>query len=147
MVLKNIVSKIPASTVICDAVIANLPSVQEKVSAFLENTVCRPGTMMHIEMILEELYVNVASYAYPGTTGEIQIEMVLDKDPDAVRITLRDKGIPYNPLENREPDLSLNANERSVGGLGIYLSRKFADSITYKRENDENILTFTKNLP
>ena len=132
---------------ICDAVIQNLPSVQEKVSEFLESTICRPATMMHIEMIIEELYVNVASYAYPGTTGKIQIEMALDKDPDAVRITLRDKGIPYNPLENKEPDLSLSASERSVGGLGIYLSRKFANSITYKRENDENILTFTKNLP
>ena len=130
-----------------EAKVANLQQVLDFVDENLTSMRCPMKILMQIDVAVEEIFVNVASYAYPGTTGEIHIEMVLDKDPDAVRITLRDKGIPYNPLENREPDLSLNANERSVGGLGIYLSRKFADSITYKRENDENSLTFTKNLP
>lgn len=133
--------------IVCKAAVANLRFVQENISKYLENVHCLPSTLLNIEMILEELFVNIASYAYPDSEGSVSVEVSLDESPLAVRITLRDHGIPYNPLETSPPDLALSAKDRKIGGLGIFLSRKFADSLEYKHVNNENVTTFTKNLP
>ena len=72
------------------------------------------------------------------------VRVVYKEDPRRVYIRFEDEGIPYNPLTNQDPDITLSANERSIGGLGIYMVKKTMDSVKYKYENDKNILTIKK---
>lgn len=93
---------------------------------------------------LEELFVNVASYAYPSETGDIWITCEVMQDLAGISqvvLTLEDEGIPYNPLENDTPDISLDATERELGGLGIFMVRQMVDGIDYRYEGGRNRIT------
>ena len=98
-------------------------------------------------MALEELYVNIADYAYAPGFGDAAVRV--DRDPEAgmVRITLSDWGRPFNPLEHEDPDVTLSAEERQIGGLGILMVRKSMDLFTYERMDRQNIITIGKKLP
>ncbi len=131
---------------VCDAIVSNLSLLQEKIDEFLEGIEISKTSATRLKMIAEEFFVNIASYAYPNGKGQVRVSMSLENDPPAVKITFRDRGIPYNPLEAQKPDVTLGAEERSIGGLGIYLSLKCADDVSYEYTGAENVLTFTKNL-
>ena len=99
---------------------------------------------MQIELSLEEMFVNIAHYAYPDGDGWAEVHVrVTDKGAE---ITLVDGGIPYNPLDKEDPDVTLSVEEREVGGLGIFLVKKTMDDMTYVRRDGRNELTIRKRI-
>ena len=127
-----------------DAKLENLPSVTEFVIDALESRDCPMKVTMQMELVIEEIFVNVASYAYKNNVGKITVCRSFDEEPRAINLTFIDSGTPYNPLEHEDPDTSLGAEEREVGGLGIFLVKKNVDEIFYKYEDGQNILTVKK---
>lgn len=99
-----------------------------------------------IELSVEEAVHNVVQYAYEGGIGWLEAGTHLDDKSLILTIELRDAGVPFNPLEKPDPDLTLSADEREVGGLGIYLCKKMMDSIEYRYENGNNVLIMKKKV-
>ena len=123
----------------------NLLKVNEFVEANLEKIECPMKAMMQISVAVEEIYINIASYAYGDNIG--QAEILLDTDTAGqVSITFMDSGTPYDPLAKEDPDITLSAEERGIGGLGIYMVKKSMDDVQYKHEDGKNILTLIKKL-
>ena len=127
----------------------------QEVLAFLETRLeelgCSNKAKMQIEIALEEIFVNVATYAYSQSEGAGEEETVSIKvedtaDPMSVAVTITDRGLHFNPLEKADPDVTLSAEERRIGGLGIYMVKKSMDHVRYEFRNGENILTFRKDL-
>ena len=99
-----------------------------------------------LRLSIEEAVENVVRYAYDGGIGWLEVGTSLDHDSLVLTIELRDAGIPFNPLEKEDPDITLGANEREIGGLGIFLCKKMMDSISYRYENGNNVLTMSKKM-
>ncbi|MBR3672406.1 MAG: ATP-binding protein [Spirochaetia bacterium] len=116
------------------------------VIAFLEEELDKaeasPKLVVTLSVALEELFVNVAHYAYPDSKGTAKIE--IDTSGDSVVIRLTDSGIPFDPLAKPDPDVTESAEKRKIGGLGIYMVKKSMDSISYQRQDGKNILTISK---
>ena len=127
-----------------EAKLENLSAVTDFVIGELENRDCPMKVVMQMELVIEELFVNVASYAYKENTGEVTVCRSFDEDKPAVNLIFADSGTPYNPLEHKDPDTTLDAEDREIGGLGIFLVKKNVDEISYKYENGQNILTVKK---
>ena len=127
-----------------EAKVANLQQVLDFVDENLTSMRCPMKIMMQIDVAVEEIFVNVASYAYTPNTGSVTIRMDLQEKPRAVVITFIDSGVPYNPLAKEDPDVSLSAEERSIGGLGIFMVKKTMDKMEYEYKDKQNILTMTK---
>jgi anti-sigma regulatory factor (Ser/Thr protein kinase) len=98
-----------------------------------------------IRLASEETLVNIINYAYPDKTGDIEITYT-SKEGKELEVQIADWGVSFNPLTTKEPDISAPLEKRKVGGLGIYMLRKIMDKVDYKRQENRNILTFTKNL-
>ncbi len=128
------------------AKVDNLDDVLAFIDAELEAMDCPMKTQMQIDVAVEEIYVNIASYAYEGKEGPSSIKIEKTADGSGVAITFTDEGIPYNPLEKEDPDVTLSAEEREIGGLGIYIVKKSMDATDYKRENNRNIFRIEKKL-
>lgn len=123
----------------------NLLKVNEFVEANLEKIECPMKAMMQISVAVEEIYINIASYAYGDNIG--QAEILLDTDTAGqVSITFMDSGTPYDPLAKEDPDITLSAEERGIGGLGIFMVKKSMDDVLYKYEDGKNILTLVKKV-
>jgi anti-sigma regulatory factor (Ser/Thr protein kinase) len=99
---------------------------------------------MQISIAVEELFVNIAHYAYVPDTGEVTISIEIHDDPGMAEITFTDRGIPYDPLEKYDPDVSLSAEKRKIGGLGIYMVKKSMDLMKYEYTDGCNIVTICK---
>ena len=99
-----------------------------------------------IELSVEEAVENVVQYAYEGGIGWLEAGTSLDDQSLVLTIELRDAGVPFNPLEKPDPDITLAATERPVGGLGIYLCKKMMDSISYRYEDGNNVLVMKKRV-
>ena len=99
-----------------------------------------------IELSVEEAVENVVQYAYEGGIGWLEAGTSLDDQSLILTIELRDAGVPFNPLEKDDPDITLPADERPVGGLGIYLCKRMMDSISYKYEDGNNVLVMKKQI-
>jgi anti-sigma regulatory factor (Ser/Thr protein kinase) len=95
---------------------------------------------------IEEVFVNVARYAYKGTEGDVEFEIGFNKESRTVTFRMADSGVPFDPLKKPDPDITLSAEEREIGGLGIFITKKTMDSVTYAYENGENILTMIKKI-
>ncbi len=123
-------------------------SALEQATAFLEEELnkldCSPKAMMQLSVALEEIFVNIAHYAYPGLKGIVRIA-IYHKD-DKVRIRFTDSGIPFNPLEKDDPDINTSAEDRDIGGLGIFLAKKTVDDVSYEYQNGQNILNIVKTI-
>ena len=120
----------------------------DKVLAFAEEQLgkadCPIKAQTQIGVAVEEIFVNIALYAYAPETGKADITFDVDKEKKEAVITFRDKGVAFNPLEKQDPDVTQSAEERQIGGLGIYIVKKTMDQVTYERVNDENVLTIVK---
>ena len=127
-----------------EARLANLQQVLDFVDDQLRSMHCLMKLMMQIDVAVEEIFVNVASYAYAPGTGSVTVRTDLQESPRAALITFIDSGVPFNPLAKQDPDVTLSAEERSIGGLGIYMVKKTMDKMDYAYENGQNILTMTK---
>ncbi len=99
-----------------------------------------------LRLSIEEAVENVVRYAYEGGIGWLEAGTSLDKDSLVLSIELRDAGVPFNPLDREDPDITLSAEEREVGGLGIFLCKQMMDSLSYRYEDGNNILTMTKKI-
>ena len=127
-----------------DATAENLGKVTEFVDDILEENGCSFKEQTKIDLSLEEMFINIANYAYPDKTGEAEVSVTAENGE--VSITLKDSGIPYNPLERDDPDISLSAEERAIGGLGIFLVKKNMDSVEYEYKDGCNIFTMKKKI-
>lgn len=97
-----------------------------------------------LRLCIEEVVENIVSYAYEGGKGWVEVGTQLDGN--ILTITLKDEGIPFNPLERQDPDITLSAEERQIGGLGIFLCKQMMDKLDYQRFEDCNILKMIKHL-
>ncbi|MBE6827895.1 MAG: serine/threonine protein phosphatase [Ruminococcaceae bacterium] len=122
----------------------NLDEVIGFVDGYLEKSDCPMKAQMQINLAVEEIFVNIASYAYGGKNGTAEITM--SGEENEVTITFADSGIPYNPLEKEDPDISLSADVREIGGLGIFLVKKNMDNVSYDYTDGKNILTIKKTI-
>ena len=128
---------------------AQIEKLQEVLS-FLEQALdevdCLLKKQMQIAVAAEEVFVNIASYAYAPGTGAVTVRIEISDDPAAATITFSDSGISFDPLKKADPDVTLSTEEREIGGLGIFMTRKFMDNVTYTYKDGNNVLTLKKNL-
>ncbi|MDR3291269.1 MAG: ATP-binding protein [Methanobrevibacter sp.] len=106
------------------------------------------SVIIQLELAVEEIFINIVNHAFKDNDLEymnIHVKIEIERDPLKIIITFKDKGIPFNPLKVSNPDTSLDADQRKIGGLGIFIIKKNVDEIYYKYENGENILTIVKN--
>ena len=145
------------------AVLDNLTEVLKNVDMQLEKEGCPAKIMMQIDIAVEELFVNIANYAYFPETGEADILIeTMDTCPIPeedraglaqedlegrwIRVTLSDSGIPFNPLKKDDPDVSLPAEKRRIGGLGIFMGKKSMDYMYYEYKDGKNHISICKKL-
>lgn len=123
-----------------------LDNVLDFINAELEENECNPKDQMQIAVAVEELFVNVAHYAYDaGSEGPC--EVVLDMSADGYfSISMKDLGQPFDPLAKDDPDITLSAQEREIGGLGIFMVKKFMDRVSYERDGNYNVMTIAKKI-
>ena len=129
---------------VLDATVENIETVTDFVTAQLEEAGCPMRVQMQLCVAIDELFGNIARYAYPNGIGQATVQLLLSKNPGMAEITFIDQGIPFNPLTLAEPDTTLSAEERSIGGLGIHLVKKTMDDVIYVYREDRNILTIRK---
>ncbi|MBP5618036.1 MAG: ATP-binding protein [Clostridia bacterium] len=129
-----------------EATIDNLQAVLDFVDARLETVDCPPKSQMQFDLAVEEIFVNIAHYAYHPGKGNATIRVEVSGDPVTVTITFIDRGIPYDPLQKEDPDVTLSAEEREIGGLGIFMTKKIMDDVSYEYKNGQNILTLKKTI-
>ena len=123
-----------------------LPDVLGYVEQALERFECPMKIQMALCVAIEEVFVNVAHYAYGDGEGDMDLGIGFDEESRVITFRMADKGVPFDPLKKPDPDITLSAEERDIGGLGIFITKKTMDSISYAYENGENILTMTKKL-
>lgn len=131
---------------VIDALTDNLPQVLAFVDEQLEAADCPMKIQMHIDIAVEEIFVNIAHYAYNPDIGTATVRVEVMGEPPAVDITFIDNGIPYDPLAKADPDVTLSAEERQIGGLGIFMVKKTMDDVKYEYLDGHNILTLKKGL-
>ena len=131
---------------VIEAAPENLPDVQDFVSERLEAADCPIKQQTQIGVAVEEIFVNIASYAYHPEKGTATVRVEVTEEPVTVTITFIDHGIPYDPLSKQDPDVTLPADAREIGGLGIFMTKKLMDDVAYEYRDGKNILTLKKNL-
>ena len=124
------------------AEINELASVIVFLEEELDKAQANPKLMVTLAVALEELFVNVAHYAYPDSKGTVKIG--IDTSGDSIVIRLIDSGIPFDPTAKEDPDITESAEKRKIGGLGIYMVKKSMDSMIYEYKDKQNILTISK---
>ena len=128
------------------ATIENIEAVTDFVNEQLEAVDCPMKAQMQIDIAIDELFGNIAHYAYSPNVGEATVRVELEEEPRAAVITFMDKGVPYDPLAKDDPDTTLSAEDRKIGGLGIYMVKKSMDDMTYEYKDGQNVLKIKKNL-
>ena len=127
-----------------EATIENIPAVTAFVDTRLEALNCSIKAQSQIDIAIDELFSNIAKFAYHPGVGPATVRVEVEKDPLAVLITFIDNGLPYDPLAGEDPDITLGADEREVGGLGVFLVKKTMDDISYEYKDGQNILRIKK---
>ena len=123
-----------------DATIENMNTVTAFVDDFLDQIACPMKSKIQINIVIDEIFGNICHYAYKDSVGTVTVRVESGNTPKAVFLTFTDNGIPYNPLETEDPDITLSSEERKIGGLGIYLVKK------YEYVNQQNRLWMEKRL-
>ncbi len=131
---------------VIEAKVENLDEVLAFIDERLENAGCSMKVQTQIDIAVEEIFVNIASYAYAPGVGNADIGFMIDGEPSMAVIRFTDKGTPYNPLEKADPDITLPAEERPIGGLGIYMVKKSMDEVEYEYKDGCNVFTIKKKL-
>ena len=135
-----------AEEITLDATVENTAEAISFIDGRLEKLGFDEKAKMQTDIALEELFVNIAHYAYGDKTGKAVVRFEYKQNPDRAIITLIDSGTPYNPLEKKDPDTTLSAEERPIGGLGVFMAKNFTDGIKYEYKDGKNILTIEKNV-
>lgn len=127
-----------------DAKTENLDQVNDFIADNLMG--CPMKLLMQIDLVVEEVFVNIAHYAYKDAVGKAFITCKLDKENDLLTLIFEDEGVQFDPLAKDDPDITASAEEREIGGLGIFLTKKLMDDVSYERKDGKNILTLVKKL-
>lgn len=128
------------------AILENVDKIQAFVESELENNGCPMKVIIQISIAVEEIYVNIARYAYTPEIGNATVRCEVEREPLQITIQILDSGKPFNPLEKEDADTTLSAEERDIGGLGILMVKKSMDQVEYEYKNGKNILTIHKKL-
>ena len=123
-----------------------LDTVTDFVEEKLALCECPMRTMLQLRLAIEEIFVNIAHYAYAPGKGNATVRVEVSGDPVTVTITFVDRGTPYDPLKKDDPDVTLPAGEREIGGLGVFMTKKIMDDVSYEYRDGQNILTLKKVL-
>jgi len=141
---------------------SNLDFTINFVKSELEKWACPGGFINEICIAVEEIFMNIVNYAYGKDKGEVKINIFKHTDKPVftaentgenneiiqeITIRFEDKGLPYNPLEQSDPDLKSSISERKIGGLGIFMFKKLMDNVEYSRFDEKNILVVKKRYP
>ncbi|MCQ2451491.1 MAG: ATP-binding protein [Clostridia bacterium] len=129
-----------------EATIENITPVTDFVDAELEALGCPMRAMLQINVAIDELFGNIANYAYNPEVGPATVRVEVVEEPLAVEITFIDNGKPFDPLAKEDPDVTMSAEERGIGGLGIFMVKKTMDDVRYEYKDGKNILVIKKNL-
>lgn len=124
----------------------NLDAVRAFVTAQMQAADCPAKSAGQVELAVEEIFVNIAHYAYHPEKGMVSVTCDVDNVSDLVTVTFADRGRPYNPLQKDDPDLTLGAEDREIGGLGILMVKKLMDTVEYTFRDGENRLTLRKKI-
>ena len=128
------------------ATVENIETVTDFVNEQLEAYDCPMKAQMQIDIAIDELFGNIAHYAYNPEIGSATVRVEVIEDPLSVVITFIDNGIPYDPLKKEDPNTTLSADEREIGGLGIFMVKKTMDDIIYEYKDGQNRLTIIKKI-
>lgn len=128
------------------ATVENIEAVTDFINEQLEAADCPMKVQIQIDIAVDEIFGNIAHYAYTPETGDATVRVEIEENPHSAVITFIDSGVPYNPLSQTEPDITLSADEREIGGLGIFMVKKTMDEVTYEHKNGMNILKIRKNF-
>lgn len=128
------------------ATLENINTVTDFVNEQLEMLDCPMKAQMQIDIAIDEIFSNIARYAYAPNSGNATVRVETETDPLAMVITFIDAGVPYNPLAKEDPNTMLSAEEREIGGLGIYMVKKSMDAVEYAFEDGCNKLSVKKIL-
>lgn len=123
----------------------NIHAVNDFIHAQLPDG-CSPKVLNQLDLAVEEIYINIAHYAYAPHVDSVEITCIVAGTPPVVTVTFKDHGKQFDPLAKSDPDITLSAAERDIGGLGIFLTKQFMDSVSYAYADGQNILTFSKTL-
>ena len=126
------------------AAVQNIPQVTAFIDEQLEALDCPMKAQMQLDVAIDEIFANIANYAYGDRDGDATVCFSFDAAERMVTLTFLDSGTPFDPLAKDDPDVSLSAEERKMGGLGIFLVKKTMDGMTYRYENGRNVLTLYK---
>lgn len=133
--------------------VLNLPARQEELIVLrnwiesVADTICASTqNKRQLFIAVDEIFTNIASYSYNPEVGDAQVSTDFDEEKRQLIITFTDKGKAYNPLEADTPDIDAALDDRSIGGLGIFMVRQLMDDVEYKRENEQNILILKKTI-
>ena len=129
-----------------DATIENIDPITDFINEQLELSSCPLKVITQIDVAIDEIFSNIARYAYQSKVGKATVQIEIFEDPKSVAITFIDSGIQFNPLDLKDPDISAKAEVREVGGLGVYIVKKSMDKVTYEYQDGKNILTIQKNF-
>ncbi len=125
--------------------VQEIPRLATFIEEIAENHAIDMATSMNLNLAMEEAVVNVMNYAYPKESVN-NIDITAEVDDEEIAFSIADSGIPFDPTQKGEPDLSLDAEDRPIGGLGIHLVRQLMDTLDYRYENGHNILTLKKRI-
>ena len=124
----------------------NLETITAFVDECLEQIDCPLRIQTQLDIAVDELFSNIAYYAYQPGTGEATVRLEITEEPASVILTFIDGGTPYDPLSHADPDTTLSAEQRQIGGLGIYMVKKSMDEVSYQYMDGKNVLKIRKNL-
>ena len=128
------------------ATVENIGKITAFVEGRMEEKDCPLKQIMQVSMAVDEVMANVAMYAYAPGTGDVTVAVDFDDGSRTVSITFIDRGVAFDPLAKEDPDVTLPAEQRKIGGLGIFLVKKTMDDVAYRREGDKNVLCIQKKV-
>lgn len=128
-----------------DSKIENFSAVKEWLQSILDKINCEGKPAKQLFIAVDEIYTNIVNYAYEGV-GKIELSASFNQTDNTLKITIKDSGFAYNPLEKPDPDIAKRIKDKTVGGLGVFMVKKLTDSIEYYRRENENILILNKKI-
>jgi len=128
------------------AIVGNIETVTDFVNEYLEEVGCPMKVQMQIAVVIDEIFSNIAYYAYAPSVGDVTVSVAANKETKVLMLSFADRGVAYNPLVKEDPDVTLSAEERQIGGMGIFMVKKLMDDITYEYVEGRNVLTVWKKI-
>ena len=124
----------------------NIPAVIDFVNRELDALGCSLKAEAQIDIAIDEIYSNIVKYGYEEEGGEVTVSFDVSEEPLAMTLSFRDEGKPFNPLERRDPDVTLSAKDRKIGGLGIFMVKRLMDEVRYEYKGGQNVLRVRKQV-